>query len=198
MTDAQAETVLLEDGVRERVVCNASAPDGIVSWHTCHLQFARAAGWTRQRAEAWIAERLGLRSAGRTILLMVPHRLDPSLAHFLSDLLFAGACEPAIGFDTAGSQAAVEFVAVPSLASLESRPHAEGNPHANGGDSSHAYGEHGQAALSVRIPRLRSVKGGAGLEMDLADNRPLEHLPADLPRCCRGTGWSTISKRGHW
>jgi hypothetical protein len=32
----------------------------------------------------------------------------------------------------------------------------------------------------VRAPRLRSVKGGAGLEVDLADDRPLEQLPSNL------------------
>jgi hypothetical protein len=32
----------------------------------------------------------------------------------------------------------------------------------------------------VRAPRLRAIKGGAGLELDLADHRPLEQLPAEL------------------
>ncbi|HWG43651.1 MAG TPA: AAA domain-containing protein [Gemmataceae bacterium] len=178
--ESDAAIAALEDGVCERVVC-ARPTDGIILWHTSHLQFARVAGWTLERAEQWVAEHLGLRSTGRTVLLTVPHRLDPPLAHFLSDLLFAGACEPLVAmFDSAGSQAPVEFVAVPPLASLENRHRPDTAPHCNGGESSHASGERGQAALSVRAPRLRSVKGGAGLEMDLADNRPLEHLPADL------------------
>ena len=38
----------------------------------------------------------------------------------------------------------------------------------------------GSSAVSVRTPRLRAVKGGAGLEMELADDRPLDQLPGEL------------------
>lgn len=168
--------VELPDGVREHVTCRAS--DGEMCWSTCRLHFAHAAGWTRARAEQWIGERLGLSSVGRTILLTVPHRLVPPLARFLSDLLFGGACEPADrGPFVAPFRAAVEFVAVPSLASLEARHRAEADARRYRAESHHA---HGQAAVSVRPPRLRTVKGGAGLELDLADDRPLEQLPGEL------------------
>jgi hypothetical protein len=179
-SDPDAVTVTLEDGVRELVGCDPprSEPrteDSVAFWNTYQLRFARAAGWTRQRAEQWIADRLGLRNAGRTVLLTVPYRLDPPLARFVSDLLFGGACEPSDAVAPAAlSHPPVEFVAVPAL---EDRHRADTDAPWNGGTSSP---NGGQAAVSVRAPRLRSVKGGAGLEMDLADHRPLEQLPAEL------------------
>lgn len=72
-TDCQTMTIALESGIRERI---AGLPSD--SGHTCSLEFGRAAGWTRPRAEEWIAERLGLRSLGRTVLLTIPYRLEPS------------------------------------------------------------------------------------------------------------------------
>ena len=53
--DAETMTIALETGVCQRV---ARLPaDSGLDWHTCSLEFVRAAGWTRQRAEEWIAER---------------------------------------------------------------------------------------------------------------------------------------------
>jgi hypothetical protein len=172
-TDADAEMVALDEGVRELVGCVAPAGEpsasGLAFWNTYRLHFARAAGWTRPRAEQWIADRLKLRDVGRTVLLTVPYRLDPPLARFLSDLLFDGICEPSEPVAMAAlSHPPVEFVAVPSL---EGRHRADTDAPWHGG---------AQAAVSVRAPRLRSVKGGAGLELDLADHRPLEQLPANL------------------
>jgi hypothetical protein len=80
---AESETVViaLETGVFERVARlpadSGAAANGVMDWHTCSLEFARAAGWTRERAEEWIAERLGLRWPGRTMLLTIPYRLEP-------------------------------------------------------------------------------------------------------------------------
>jgi hypothetical protein len=183
--NGDSAVVVLEEGVRESVhrllPTGSPASQAGASWHTSHLQFARATGWTRARAEQWIAERLGLRSLGRTALLTVPHRLDPSLAHFVSDLLYGGICEPAaVAADASFARSAVEFVAVPSLAAVERRHNAESEGRWNGGESAHGYGERNPAVVSVKVPRLRSVKGGAGLELDLADDRPLEQLPVDL------------------
>jgi hypothetical protein len=77
--DAETMMIALETGVCERI---ARLPaDSGMDWHTCSLEFVRAAGWTRQRAEEWIAERLGLRSPGRTVLLTALYRLDPPPAH---------------------------------------------------------------------------------------------------------------------
>jgi hypothetical protein len=173
--EADAVPVPLEEGVCERV-----ALAGVSFGCTTSLHFARAAGWTHERARQWVAERLGFHMLGRTALLTVPYRLDRNLCRFLSDLLFGGACAPARGApDAAPMPAPVEFVAVPSLASLENRHRAEPDTPWSGHDSPSGHG-HGQTALSVRAPRLRAVKGGAGLEVDLADHRPIEHLPADV------------------
>jgi hypothetical protein len=73
--ESETKIIALESGVCE---CLVRLPaSGGMDWHTCSLEFARTAGWTRQRAEEWIAERLGLRSPGRTVLLTTPYRLDP-------------------------------------------------------------------------------------------------------------------------
>jgi hypothetical protein len=181
--DVDTVTVALETGVRERVAhCPVvlASTNGGLDWHTCSLEFDRAAGWTRQRAEEWIEERLGLRSTGRTVLLTVPHRLDPPLAHFLSDWLFAGLYQPVKpAVKTSLLRPAVEFVAVPAHAFGEGR-HRAGAGSRNNSEAAQLHGERGQGAVSVRAPRLRSVKGGAGLEVDLAGDRPLEQLPGDL------------------
>jgi hypothetical protein len=164
--------VPLEAGVREWA--------NVASGHTWSLEFD-AAEWSRPRAEAWLAERLGLRDLGRTALLTAVHRADPVLAGFLSELFFAGACVAAAGpAGTGGPQ--VEFVAVPSLSGC--RDSGQGwAAYGDGPNSLPAFagGASGpRSGVAVKSPRLRSVKGGAGLEMDLADTRPLEHVPADL------------------
>jgi hypothetical protein len=77
--DAETKTITLGPGICERI---ARLPaDSGMDWHTCSLEFVRAAGWTRQRAEEWIAERLGLRAPGRTVLLTALYRLDSPPAH---------------------------------------------------------------------------------------------------------------------
>jgi hypothetical protein len=175
----ESMTVPLDSGVTERIA-RLPASNGM-DWHTCALAFARASGWTRQRAEDWIAHRLGLRATGRTVLLTVPYRLDPPLACFLSDLLFAGACQPANTASRARwSRPSAEFVAVPALLSAETRHRADTEGHPGSGEAAAGHGERGREAVSVRTPRLRAVKGGAGLELDLADDRPLPQLPAEL------------------
>jgi hypothetical protein len=76
--DSEALTIVLGNGVSERIA--RWAANSSMDWHTCSLQFARAAGWTRQTAEEWVAERLGLRWLGRTVLLTKLYRLDPPSA----------------------------------------------------------------------------------------------------------------------
>jgi hypothetical protein len=181
--DAETVTIALEAGVRENMARlpagNTPLNEGI-DWHTCSLEFDRAAGWTRQRAEEWVAERLELRSIGRTVLLTVPHRLDPPLAHFLSDWLFAGLSQPIkSAAKTSLSRPPVEFVAVPALSLGDSRQRA-GAGGRNNSEAAQLHSERGKGGVSVRAPRLRSVKGGAGLEIDLAEDRRLEQLPSDL------------------
>jgi hypothetical protein len=164
--------VPLEAGVREWA--------DVASGHTWSLEFDPAE-WSRLRAEAWVAEQLGLRDLGRTALLTAVHRADPVLAGFVSELFFAGACVAVPGPPgTGGTQ--VEFVAVPSLSGC--RDSVQGwATYGDGPNSLTAVAEGAsgsRSGVAVKSPRLRSVKGGAGLEMDLADARPLEHVPADL------------------
>jgi hypothetical protein len=175
--ELETVTVPLGNGICERLahlpVLGDLRGKGGIDWHTCSLHFAHSADWTRPRVEEWLAERLGLCYRGRTVLLTVPYRLDPPLARFLSDLLFGGICQPAKSEPALPStRPPVEFVAVPTLGSLEEQRRPE--------PSAHSYGQRGHTAVTVRAPRLRAIKGGAGLELELADNRPLEQLPSEL------------------
>jgi AAA domain len=162
-----ADAVDLADGVRERIAGN-----GLSRWQTCSLEFARGAGWTRDRAEQWVEERLQTRDLGRTVSLNTPYRGRPALARFLSALLFDGAC-PVREADDA---LAVEFVPVPSL---EGEP-ARRRPEPEGRDQ--------RGGTATATPRARTFRAGAGLESDLADPRPLDPLPAELRAAlpCRG------------
>ncbi len=154
--------IALGEGIFERLVAGSA--------YTASLEFDRVSGWTRERAEAWVAERLGLRDPGRTVVLKTMHRPTPALGAFLSELLFAGACEPAAPATADG--ASVEFVAVPpGPAPGEDWRAPPARSPANG------------PAVSVRAPRRRASKGGAGLEVDLADTRPLEHVPPEVRAC---------------
>ena len=100
------DAVNLAEGVCERIGVH-----GLSGWQTCSIEFVCAAGWTRDRAERWIEERLQTRDLGRTVLLNTPHRGRPALARFRSALLFDGAC-PSCQTDDAVT---VEFVPVPAL-----------------------------------------------------------------------------------
>lgn len=182
--DPSAITVTLEEGVSERMVCTSAqepSADNVPTCDTLCLQFDRAAGWDRERAEQWVVQRLGLRFAGRTALLTVPYRLDPTLARFVSDLLFDGVCEPAPSAGPAAlSRAPVEFIAVPAYSKREDSERSNAEATWNGGDGGRVSGERTASAVARRSPPARSLKGGAGLETDLSDHRPLGQLPADV------------------
>lgn len=166
------EAVELEPGVREILDGVGHPGNGQAPGHgrTSRIEFERAAGWDRARAEQWVARHLGLRDRGRTARLDVPHRMHPGLAAFLSDLLFAGAyrLRPASALaapgDTAracrcpeqGTTSPVEFLAVPPLTA--DAPARRTNGH----------------AAPARPPRP------AGLELDLADRIHRDRLPAEL------------------
>jgi hypothetical protein len=88
-----AVAIALEPGVREMVGGHADGQledNGAESWHTCCVEFERAAGWQRQSAEQWIQRRLGLVDLGRTAQLTYPYRMQPALAQFVSRVLFDG------------------------------------------------------------------------------------------------------------
>lgn len=171
-------SIELEAGLREVVAPrrHAGEGEGTVSWVTCALHFEKAAGWTCERARRWIDEHLPLRDLGRTALLIAAHRQSPSLAGVVSDLLLAGTRQAAgllcpaqaTSGDAPESGAGLEFVAVPSSgALLESRHPSEAEPRWAGGGLATA-------------PRLRTVRGGAGLEIDLADTSHPQQLPTDI------------------
>jgi hypothetical protein len=160
-------SVLLEPGLCEMLGSageTVTAPGGRpVPFHTCCLEFERAAGWHRARAEEWVVKHLGLRDIGRSVRLDAVYRTEPHLGAFLADTLFSGQQNPlAPPANNAqnGQAPAVEFIAVPPLAARD-RP--KGVP---------------QPAHFARSS-LPS-KGGAGLELDLTDARQRERLPADL------------------
>jgi hypothetical protein len=184
-----AVPVALGQGVRELVGCDARGDgDERFPWHTCGLEFDREAGWTLERARQWVEEQVKLRDLGRTAFLGVSYRMQPTLARVLSDFLHAGdgaAGQPPFvlsGGLKSGDGPCVEFVAVPTLPPdpeprrrLSSDPQAS-EPHWQGGGTATA------------APRLRAPRGGAGLEVDLADPRRLEPLPADLRAQLPGQG----------
>jgi hypothetical protein len=159
-------------GVRELVAPAAGDEhDESAEWRTCAVEFDRAEGWDRARAEGWAAEHLRLRDAGRTVRLTAAHRARPALAAWLSHLFF-GEGTSATG---AVTEPAFEFVAVPSLAASGDR-----SPPARGGygrSRESGGNESGGAAVATR---MRPARGGAGLEADLADARRIDQMPADL------------------
>ncbi|MCI0457065.1 MAG: AAA domain-containing protein [Gemmataceae bacterium] len=166
--------VTLEPGVRE--LLHAGARDN-VPCYTRRLEFDRAAGWDRARAEEWVRARLNLLDLGRTLRLDAPYRMQPDLAALLSDLLFEGDYRlPALATRSAQSPT-LEFVAVPPLAPATrsagrepDRRRREPNPPARG-----------SGGAPPVIPR-----SGAGLEQDLSVARHGDRLPpelrAELPR----------------
>jgi hypothetical protein len=196
---AGATCVSLEPGVRELVgprsggvrrpapSADRSADAGPVPWHTCRVEFDRAAGWDRSRSEEWIRRHLGLRDLGRTVRLDVPRRMNPPLAAVVSDLLFDGneCCAYRLAGNLAGPPGdgdgfhstpnghtfAIEFVPVPLLG-----PEPGGK---RAGDSRWGKSDTGRQNLA---PPRRSLpsKGGAGLELDLASARHGDRLPTEL------------------
>jgi hypothetical protein len=176
--DPDAVPVSLGDGVRELLSGAVSGEDNGVPWHTCGVSFARGAGWTPERARQWVEEHVKLRDLGRTAFLGVSYRMRPALAVVVSDLLRTPAdlqahTPPAYGLNgaglTNGSAPCLEFVAVPTSSS-DAEPRrrtADPQPHWQGG-------------ATATASRVRAPRGGAGLEVDLADPRRLDPLPADL------------------
>lgn len=152
--------VELEAGVRE-VLGRTGDRDGqaVPAW-TCHLEFDRAAGWTRSRAEDWLHSHLNVRDLNRTALLETPHRMTPPLAALLSDGLLATPYH--LTATTDGTGPALEFIVVPP---------AQRKRETLGGSR-----DGDRRKKEVALPR-----SGAGLELDLSTARPGgDRLPAEL------------------
>jgi len=136
-------------------------------WQTGRLEFDKAA-WTRDRAIAWLRARLGLAGHDRTLLLDKPQRACPSLACWLADLLddgFRAATVPT---------PCVEFVTVPSLS--DDRPGRRPEPARNG------------TGVATLAPKLKALRGGAGVEIHLAEPRRHDLLPRELRDVLGGEG----------
>ena len=167
-------------GIREVLGATASESNGsqdpAAGWQTCCLEFDRAAGWNRPRAAEWVREHLGLRDLGRTVRLDVCYRMETKLAAFVWNFLAVGGSHgggPSSfvtrqSAESNGWSAAVEFVPVPTLRETPGRGKA-------------GAAQPGLTAVppGSRVPVLPR-KGGTGLEVDLADPRHRERLPADL------------------
>jgi predicted nucleic acid-binding Zn-ribbon protein len=168
---ADAVPVELEQGVRELVAagtCGQPLVGTPPPWHTCRVEFDRACGWQRERAEEWVQQRLRLRDLGRTATLEKLHRMTPPLAYVISDLLWQGAGlatgdgnDPLLpARSVSDGPPAVEFVPVPPL--------------------ERGRGRHQRAG---QLPRA-----GAGLELDLTAPRHAERLPSELRLALPGAG----------
>jgi hypothetical protein len=187
-----AETVVLEPGVREMIGTPAEGQEGhSAGWHTCCIEFERAAGWQRQGAEEWAQRRLGLVDLGRTKRLNYPHRMRPDLALFLSHLLFDGHYH--IGGlrngDVPGTlngetpwAAPVEFVSVAPNWN-EREVHSE------------ARRATGSARSGNRTAVLTAAPGKSpGLEINLADPVQRSALPEQLRACLPRDGFVNASE----
>jgi hypothetical protein len=160
--DAASERrrVCLGTGVVEQMAC-VPHPAGEVGWKTAALEFERAGGWDLERARLWVEERLGVRDLGRTTVLTRPYRARGLLARFLSGLLYAGACDDGVeARELALAGRPVEFVAVPAATEPAHRGEAR---------RGEAEGRRGGGGTATLTSRPRSLRGGAGLEVDLAD-----------------------------
>jgi hypothetical protein len=163
--DPNAVLVPLCAGVRELVApVSGDETDEAAEWRTCAVEFDRSDGWDFARAAGWAAEHLRLRDLGRSSLLVTPHRARPVLAAWVAHLL-GGSALPAVA---SAAAPAFEFVAVPSLTSGEPRRR---------GETESRWQSGGGTAVATR---MRTVKGGAGLETDLSDSRRIDQMPGDL------------------
>jgi hypothetical protein len=150
-----ARETVLESGLRERVGGGTAVRPS--PWYASCLEFDRSAGWHRPRAEEWVERHLRRPGAGRTIRLETCHRMRGHLAELVGELFLAeeGHLAPASGDPDAHPP--VEFIPVPGLPD-------EGGSRRRPGPR--------------RIPA--GLKGGAGLEVDLADPRHRDRLPPEL------------------
>jgi hypothetical protein len=178
----------LAPGVREILGTTTQEGNGsqgpAAVWQTCCLEFDRAAGWNRPRASEWLRQHLGLRDLGRTIRLDICYRMQPTLASWVSDFLSDGPVEreatavlyPVQAGERNGWSAPVEFLPVP----LPREAVGTQEPARPGAGQRKAS----LASPSSRPPELSQVrltlKGGAGLEIDLAEPRHRERLPVEL------------------
>jgi hypothetical protein len=163
-------SLLLEPGLTERVAVSEGRQG---PGFTAALHFSREAGWDRAKAELWLEKNLRTRDVGRTAFLAVPHRTSPALARVLGELLPHDFPRPVTRVDGESNcswgGAVFELLAVPPLTE-DPESGRQGGPEVR----------HRKGGTATATPRLRHARGGAGLEVDLANSGPLEQVPADL------------------
>lgn len=145
--------ILLGDGIHETAHLLAG------HWQTSRLEFERPR-WSRTSAVAWVHQQLRLKGHERTLLLDRPRRACPALAGWLADLLTDGIRSALV------PTPCVEFVTVPSLG--EDRQGQRYDPPSR------------NTGVATLAPRLRSLRGGAGVEINLAEPRRHDLLPREL------------------
>ncbi|MSQ92938.1 MAG: hypothetical protein EXR98_00105 [Gemmataceae bacterium] len=115
--------VEIEPGLRLGVVANK---DGEATCAAC-LEFDKAAGWDRPKAEEWLHRHRALADHERTAFLQMPHRYAPSLAKIVQSVVRANDWliqvvarpeDPATR-QRVGNGSSFEFVAVPPLAKTD-------------------------------------------------------------------------------
>jgi hypothetical protein len=185
-----AESVTLYNGVRE-LVAITTEPTGVANGksdspacvRTCSLEFDRSAGWDRHSAAEWLARHLSNCDPGRTALLDVSYRMPPELAHFVSGLLAPSAYRVARRTGHADRAGAIQFIAVPASSAGESHSPRE---------TPSAREQNGHRVAAPSRPRL--ARGGAGLELDLADPRQRERLPIALRTAAPNQGLANFTE----
>jgi len=193
-----SQPIFLEPGLRERIGKQSPSEGNgealkVQGWQTYCLEFERAAGWERRRAEEWVERRLGLADLGRTAWLSKPYRMHSDLALFLSHLLYDGQycvsnngqqngtlAEPAAHTSLLGP--AVEFIAVttdPGVVPTKLHCH----------EGSRVHQSSGRSASSTAAPATR-----VGLELDLEDSEQREALREDLRAVLPRSGYVNLAE----
>jgi hypothetical protein len=163
----------LEAGIHE-VLCPISESPG---HYTIGVEFDRIAGWDRQCASKWLEQRLQLRNLNRATKLKSSYRLTAPFASWLKDFGLPDELVVPTAVEPGKNPVSVEFVPVPDVLGepglgrrTEGTRPSRKEPSANGisKESGHLFRK-----LAVRI------KNGGDLELDLAETRQRQRLPAD-------------------
>ena len=173
-------SVPLDEGIRESLVDFTAADhtgDATSACSTCRLDFDMKAGWTREKAQEWMLQHVINNDTGRSARLAVQYRQPSPLARFVGELFPHAGCRlPAVEATTVKTSGIVEFVPVPPLPEPRREP---GRPNAT-------------SAAARRLPP--GMRSGAGLEIDLADPRQREHLPAEWRDCLPNQGLVNLAE----
>ncbi len=85
------------------------------AWRATRVEFSRAAGWDRPRAEAWVAMHVPGRDTGRAVSLQIPYRFARPLAEAVSGVLCPEESLWSLLPEKPAAEPLLEFIAVPPL-----------------------------------------------------------------------------------